>query len=181
METLISKYEKPITLLLCLLLLLIGCSSTPKGNDYRESAFCAELSVHTKESHLLVTAEIRAPRADDLPRDLTLSFHEPNALRGLILTRRDGKILLEFDGISVERDSAEELLLCVKLLLPEGDFSEFKRCEKNGVSLLSTKVQNEKETQAYEIYLDPDTGFPKEILSEDASLQILSFTPLPAS
>lgn len=173
-EKLLIPYKKILSILLCSLLLLCGCgkSSLP---DARNNAFSAEIVWITNASQFRATAEVSVSTSEDTPRDVTLSFHEPKALKGLILTRKNGEISLSFLNLSVENFPAEELLRPIELLLYEGKITASGECEIEGNRYITAKIENEKEKESYELYLDPDTGIPKELRTEHETLRIESF------
>ena len=173
-EKLLLSYTKILVLLLCPLLLLFGCgnSSLP---DARSNAFSAEILWSTATSQFRATAEVSKSSSENTSRDLTLTFHEPKALDGLILTRTNGEISLSFLNLSVENFPVEALLLPIDLLLYEGKTTVIGDCEIEGTRYITAKIENEKEKESYELYLDPDTGIPKELRTEHGTLQLESF------
>lgn len=155
MEKLSSATKKLSLLALTLFFLLEGCAPVTPPN-YRATAFCADLCYVTQSTRLCATVRVEAPRdsSDGLPRNAILSFTSPEALRGLVVTRKDGEIFYEYEGLSSSTD-ATGLLRCVDLLL--------------------TEYPNNTEDQSYEIRLAPSTGYPEEIVTSKETLQIQNF------
>lgn len=143
-----SRVKKTMLLLLCLLLFTGGCTKKHPRYDARSTAFSAELIYRNGETMLCATAQVDAPRADGILRDVSLCFSYPDALQGLILTRENGKVLYEYDGIFLPSEGTE-LLRCVDLLL--------------------------QEDSGYEIQFSSQTGIPEEIRSSEEILQIKNF------
>ncbi len=178
-EKLSTSYKKFFALFLCPLLLFwgfLGCKKNVTPPDYRELSFCAEIVLITSTSQLRATAEVSAPTFDGTLRDVTLSFHEPRALEGLVLSRKNGTCSLHFIGLLVESFPAEHLLRTIDLLLCEGKISILGECELDENRYLSAELQNDKEGESYELYLEPETGFPKELRTDTETLRIESFT-----
>jgi len=173
-EKLSIPYKKILAVLLCPLLFLFGCGSSSLP-DARSNAFSAEIVWSTSSSQFRATAEVSKSSSEDTSRDLTLTFHEPKALEGLILTRTNGEILLSFLNLSVENFPVEALLLPIDLLLYEENITVVGECEIEGKRYITAKIENEKEKESYELYLDPDTGIPKELRTEYGILRLESF------
>ena len=150
MEKLTLSCKKLLPLLLCFLLILCGCRANTSPADARSSAFSASLVYIKNETRICATAIVGAPReaTDFLPRDLTLTLSSPEALRGLVITRKDGVISLSYQGLLTAVEETN-LLRCTELLLSEDP--------------------------AAEIVLDPTQNTPKEILLGKESLQISDF------
>lgn len=168
------SYVKILTFLLCPLILIFGCgrSSFP---DARKNAFSAEIVWSTPKSQFRATAEVSEDSAEDTSRDLTLTFHEPKAMKGLTVTRTNGEISLSFLNLSIENFPVKDLLRPIDLLLYDGKITAMGECEIEGMRYITAKIENEKEKESYEIYLDPDTGFPKELRTDTETLRIESF------
>ena len=173
-EKLSISYVSSLSLLLCLFLLLVGCtkSSLP---DPRKNAFSAEIVWKTPTSQFRATAEVSEDSAEDTSRDLTLTFHEPKAMKGLIVTRTNGEISLSFLNLSIESFPVKDLLRPIDLLLYDGKITATGECEIEGMRYITAKIENEKEKESYEIYLDPDNGIPKELRTDTERLRIESF------
>ena len=173
-EKLLLSYAKTCALLLCPLLFFFGCgrSSLP---DARSNAFSAEIIWSTATSQFRATAEVSEVSSEDTSRDVTLTFHEPKAMEGLILTRKNREISLSFLNLSVEGFPTEELLRPMDLLLYEGEITAKGECEIEGTRYITAKIENEKEKEIYELYLDPNTGIPKELRTNTETLRIESF------
>ena len=150
MEKLTLYCKKLFPLLLCFFLLLCGCSSNTSPTDWRSSAFSASLVYIKNETQICATVAVSAPReaSDSLPRDLTLTLSSPEALRGLVITRKDGVVSLSYQGLLTAVEETN-LLRCTELLLSEDVDAE--------------------------IILDPTTNLPKEILLGKEALQISDF------
>ena len=135
---------------LCFLLFFSGCSQKKsRGNDLG-FAFSADLTYVQENTRITASVDVHAPRElnDPLPRNLTLTIFSPVALQGLVVQRIDGVISLSYEGISTTVEHTD-LLRCANLLLFEDASNEIR--------------------------LDPSTGFPLEILTTEASLQISNF------
>ncbi len=156
MEKLSLSAKKLSLFFLLLLFLFSSCTHSPPLSAYRDTAFCADLVYFRQNIRICAFAQVAAPReeSDSLPRDVTLSFREPEALHGLTVTRKNGDIFYEYKGLSMSTD-ATELLRCIDLLLIE----EHKNTED----------------QSYDIRLSSDTGFPEEIVTSEETLQIQNF------
>ncbi len=175
MEKLSVRSFKMLALLLCLLLCLGGCEKLTSLPDYRESAFIAELVFITPTSRLCATAEVSAPSQDHTLRDVTLSFTEPSALNGLIVTRREDQVSLNFKNLCVEDVPVQDLLRGIDLLLCDGSLTILGKEEGEGIRFISAELQNEKEGKSYALSLEPTTGYPKELRTDTEILQIQSF------
>ncbi len=179
MEKLTLRIKRIAVLLVCLCLCLSGCAKSRSLPDYRASAFGVEIVYSTPHTKLVATAEVSAPRAEEtIPRDVTLTLSSPKALQGLMLQRTDGKISLNYEGILTESD-ATGLLRCVDLLLTEGRIKVGNPCQRNGTTLLYAEIQNDKDTQIYELYLTPHTGIPQELVVAEETIQIRKFQIFP--
>ena len=150
MEKLTLSYKKLLPLLLCFLLVLFGCRANTSPTDARSSAFSASFVYVKNEMQICATAMVGAPReaSDPLPRDLTLTLTSPEALRGLVITRKDGEVSLSYQGILTTVEHTD-LLRCTELLLSEDPTAK--------------------------ITLDPTQNTPKEILLGKELLQISDF------
>gem|GEM_PF-6630387 len=83
--------------------------------------------------------------------------------------------MLSFLNLSVENFPVEALLLPIDLLLYEENITVVGECEIEGKRYITAKIENEKEKESYELYLDPDTGIPKELRTEYGILRLESF------
>lgn len=148
--------KKLFSLSLCLLICLGGCTSRKKLPNFRDSAFCADLIYITKSTRICANMQAEAPReaSDRLPRDVRLCFSAPEALRGLTVTRRDGEISFEYQGLLITPEHTD-------LLRP--------------VALLLGEDHTDTEDPNYAIRLTQNTGLPEEIVTSEEQLQITDF------
>ena len=175
MEKLSVKSFKMLALLLCSLLCFGGCEKLASLPDYREGAFVAELVFITPTSRLCATAEVSSPSSAQALRDVKLSFTEPTALNGLIVTRYEEQVSLNFKNLCVEDAPIQDLLRGIDLLLCDGSLTILGKEEREGIRFISAELQNEKEGKSYALSLEPTTGYPKELRTDTEILQIKAF------
>lgn len=166
---------KLLSLILCPILLLFGCASRSSVSDARSSAFCADLRLISEPLQICATAEVAPPTTEGALRDITLTFSAPEALKGLIVTRTNGEISLSFLDLTIECFPVDKLLQPIDLLLCEGSRTLIGEDNIDGVRYLFFNIENKKEGESYEFYVDPHTGIPKEIRTSKETLQIMSF------
>lgn len=178
MEKLSVISFKIFVLLLCSLFFLgsfWGCEKS--FPDYRQTAFDAEIVFITPNARLCATAEVSAPSQNHALRDVTLTFSEPQALKGLILTRRGGTVSLNFQDLCIEDVPVQALLRGIDLLLSEGAITILGKENRESIGSISAELEDEQEGKSYALSLEPTTGFPKELRTDTELLQIKSFRP----
>jgi hypothetical protein len=155
--SLLHRFSKKLfPLSLGILICFFGCTSRKSLPDFRDSAFCAEIVYVTKSTRICATVQAEAPReaSDPLPRDVTIYFSSPEALRGLTLTRSSGEISFAYQGL-ITTSEHTDLLRPVVLLLGED--------------------HTDTEDPNYAIRLTQNTGLPEEIITSEEQLQISDF------
>ncbi len=172
--------EKLKPYLLCLLLafFLAGCSDrvTPP-RDYLSSPFSAEL--RWSEEDLTISAELTAAPAvrQGAPWDLCLRFTAPDSFAGICVTRKDGALTLTYEGLTLTGEPYAGLCRGADLLLSGDTLRGLCREELWGLPVLYGRRGAPDTGEFTEVWLDPQTGYPKQLRRGQTTLQILSFQP----
>ena len=174
MEKIRKKLFCLLLLPFCVFISFCGCQSSPSLPDYRQSAFYAELRLITPSVTVSGYATVSLPK-DSAQRDVTLVFSEPKALEDVTLTRSNGIVSLQYDGLVLEEQALEALLFMVDLLTSSRERRIVSQTEEYGEPLILAELLPAGNEKSYELYLDPNSGAPRMLRSEDITLVIRSF------
>ena len=99
-------------------------------------------------------------------------------MEGAVLSRKEGVVslsLMDLMDLSVESLPLDALLRPIELLLDRGEASLVGEREIDGSRYIFSEVKSTKEQEIYELYVEPNTGIPKELRTSKETLQIQSF------
>ena len=117
--------------LLCAVLL---CACAVEGEarlGYRERAFSCRLEGVLDGVAFDATLSVGAP-VDVGARDFTLGFSAPGSLAGIVLERREGRLLATCDGLSLEGERFVGWAQIAELFCLEGEICEMGVTTLNG-------------------------------------------------
>lgn len=174
----LSAYPKTVIFLLLFPLIFCSCSK-PLPPDYRLNGFEAELL--WQEGALSLCAVLIASQPSEnsgAARPFTLTFRSPDSLAGVTLERQNETVTVRYDGCSADGTAFTSWLTVAELLLSEGVFHPVHTAEQNSEQLLYVTVPSVNSGTYRALLLDPATGFPRKVESENRSVEIRSFTPL---
>ena len=157
--------------------MLVGCRANGNATaDYRERPFraevrwereggygCADLETAI-ENGLLVLSHVR--------------LLAPPSLEGIVLSRKDGKTVLERDGMSVSSAGADGFWSCAALICAEGRMRYVCDTDWEGLSFEYAEIVAGE--RVIEILREPNTGIPKRMSEGDVSLTVIRFEPIEA-
>ncbi len=157
----------------------VGCGrGIPNPPDYRTSPFRVELCGVRGEEKVSAEGSYSPSKVPDLPWDFTLRLTSPKSLEGIILRRQDGTVSLSFEGMETDADSLDGLLSLLSLPATTGEIKGLSLDRTMGEPLLYAQIEKEGEVSPLELWLDPESGFPKQIKKGELSLDILFFEPI---
>lgn len=164
---------------LILILSLSSCASAPHLPDYREGIIDAEIVWCDGTTELSMRVHIEAASDNQTSRDLTVELLTPPALEGIIITRKADEISVACGEMQANAEALSSYLYPTDLLLTTGVITPVTQTELDGVKVQYAQIQKENENESYELFLSPETGYPKEIRHGKESLQIRNFNRTP--
>lgn len=176
----IIKIIKSAVGLFLALVLLIGCSSERDVRlTYSDKAFECELSWDWNGIRYrgTLTAGDIADR-DAMERDISLTFAEPDSLRGVRAEKVDGKIKVYADEIVFSSNEKSGWLSIAELFRTDGKISETSLAELGGeqTNCVTMTLSNGEKLQ---IYLSATGGIPMRICGivngKDTQADIIRF------
>lgn len=163
---------------LAVLTLLCGasCQRVHLARDYRTEPFWATVAWTVGE--LTVSAELTAEPSAVSGGTLRMELTSPDTLDGIVLTRAEGVWQVSCGEIVTEGSLWGELTAYAELAVPEGEVIPVCETTLRGESLLYAEIVHkteEGEERVYELYVEAESGVPREIRSGERSLEILCF------
>ena len=170
----ITKKRKSIFLLLSVILLLLSSCASKKDFDeiYTRGGFSAEICWTLDGREYSAKLVAGAPRENGEERDLTFEFIVPERLRGLTVTRKDGKLSLGRDDMTAELHN-QAILKAANLLCADGNFSYKARTELGGRKTVTVTRLNGNERS--DIWLDAESRAPVRIIGEGYDISVVWF------
>ena len=112
---------KAVALVMLVMLLLSGCKKEElRSLVYDGEAFECEMSWERGGENFRATI-VAASFSGEGERDVTLSFIEPSAMRGIRITREAGSVSAELDGMTVDGSDFSGWLDIEKLFCTDGE------------------------------------------------------------
>lgn len=167
---------KRIILVFIAVMMLFGCARRfPERPSWIEGDFECELSYEL--SGVRVRGVLRSEIGES-ERRACFSFIEPEALSGVSVTRENGKLAAELDGMEIEGEEFLCWLEVERLFACEGELVESDKTELGGKrveKLVFLSHGGERE----DIYISIDTGEPQrlcgKICGEDTVCEVIWF------
>ena len=155
-------------LMLLLLFAPIGCGRQSLPPDYRDAPFSARIGWEENGEEL----EARVIRGAD--GEVVLELLEPEGLRGITLVSVGGRLLIRCGETEMDGSPWEPLFSVTELLLPRGERRAVCQTKWEGEDVLYVEIEQTE----IELYVDMESGIPKEIRRGGRALRILSFEML---
>ena len=178
------RWSCAMLMTLALMLTLTACYPVRSLPDYREGAFEAELVWNTPSTTVRMLLSVGDEPSDGGERDLSIVFLAPESLAQIRLERTGGALTVTCHDLRIDNaDALKCWLRPAELLLTSGGIRAITYTERDGVRMQYAEIRKESEYEnqeddVYELYLFPSTGFPKQIVHQQESLDVLSFRPL---
>ena len=180
-----GKMEKLKSTLFCVLALLLSlplfaCERIQRlPPDYRDHPFCVRLQ--GENGMLSLSAEGIYTPADtsDEPWRFTLRIESKSFPNGLTLCGANGSVSLSYEDLTVNAATMDGLVSLALLPIPKGDMTPISLDKSQPIPLLYTQIREEG-CDPIELWLDPNSGYPKRICQGALQWEILSFEALPS-
>lgn len=164
-------------LLLTVCCLLGSCTLRPPAPpDYRLWNFEAEIAWSVGELSLCAVVTIRGATDPEPAKITSLRFTAPPSMKDITLSEESGTPTVACHGMTANAELLAELWSTAELLTATGKITPVTVTEQDGEQALYAELQIEDSEEIYEFYLEPDSGFPKEIRKGEEQLKIRSFT-----
>jgi hypothetical protein len=177
MGEMMEKLKPYLALLLLssMLPLLVCCGRSSSLPDYRGTSFSAELRWESEGQTVSAIAEYGPPTEGEAPRELSLFFTSPDALKDARLVRRGERVTFTLHGLTVDGASFDSLLSVAELLLTEGVIESVCDTEWEGLSLRYAEIKT-SDGRLLSLWLDPSDGAPKRLQCGNVDLTVLHFS-----
>lgn len=171
---------KLVALPFFLLLSLLLTSCAPSGAavlDYEALPFTTRFSLSMDNVNFTGTLTAGAlPDGEGIPRDILILFESPDSLCGISVERKDGKIALSLDDLTLFTDSSRWLEIA-ELFALRGSVSSAKKTTLGGTACTLLEVVA-KNGEKYSVYID-SSGLPLRICGRlfegDVTLDLITF------
>ncbi|MBQ8331408.1 MAG: hypothetical protein IJX94_02770 [Clostridia bacterium] len=175
-----KRYTKGVLVIAWVLCLCTACAPLRQPPDYRTTAFCAEIAWESEGLQVcaILRAEATPSEKEGTCQDFSMTFTAPAAMEGMVLSRLAGTTEIHWSNATVDGSAFEELLAYGEMVMPHGQFTILCRAESLGQSVLYGEIQGE-DGKSYELYVDEESGAPRQISDGARTVEVRSFQPLP--
>ncbi len=162
-------------IVLLAVVILLGCERKERiGLEYRDSAFECELSWERGGERIRAELVASSP-SENRERDISLSFKEPEAMRGICVRKEGEMIWAELDGMRIDDGDMSGWIDIARIFDTDGNISYISSESVRGAECDLLKLERD-DGEALSIHISRADGLPLRISGYGFDAEIIYFT-----